>query len=365
MDDDRSADRLAAPAIVARRLHRQGLAGAPFATPVEAVAFSGAVQAQEVAEALWSLGMRVRDHDAAAIAAACDRGDIVRTHVLRPTWHFVAAGDLRWMLRLTGRRIQAKDAGRLRDLELDAATLSRVHDVLADTLADGQPRTRRELAAVLDASGIDMAGQRIAHAVAHSELEAVICSGPRRGSHHTYVLMDGRVPPAPERDREEDVAELVLRYFSSHGPATLRDFAWWSGLTIADGKAGVAAAGAALVAERDEAGTTWFSPCAAPGAVTAPHQGALLLSTFDETLVAYRDLRTVGLDGTPDNALLTRPIILDGRAAGTWTRRLARREVTVEAVLRTPPDAGQRDALQAATERYGEFVGLPARLKLP
>ena len=89
MNDD-SAGRLAATAIVTRRLHRQRLTGAPFQTPAEAVAFSGAVQAQEYAEALWSLGMRVRDHDAAAIAAACDRGDIVRTHVLRPTWHFVA-----------------------------------------------------------------------------------------------------------------------------------------------------------------------------------------------------------------------------------------------------------------------------------
>ncbi len=352
-------------AIVRRRLHEQRLTGEPFATPVQAVAFSGAVQAQEYAEALWSLAMRVRDVDAAAVAVACDRGEILRTHVLRPTWHFVAAADLRWMLRLTGPRVLAKDAGRMRRLGLDAQTLSAAHDTLATTLADGEPRTRPELAAALEAAGIDTGGQRIAHAVLHAELSGVLCSGPRRGAHHTYVPYDDRVPPAPDRSRTQDVAELVLRYFESHGPATLRDFAWWSGLTTADGKAGVAAAGTRLQTAEDGDGILWIAATASAGRdEPPPRSGALLLSTFDETLVAYRDLRTIGPGGDPDRALAIRPIVLDGRAVGHWTRRLTRREVIVEVALPEPPSRPQRVALQAAAERFGAFVRLPARLEL-
>jgi hypothetical protein len=351
--------------IVRRRLHAQRLTGEPFATVAEAVAYLGAVQAQEHPEALWSLGTRVRDHDESAVAAACDRGEILRTHVLRPTWHFVAAADLRWLLRLTGPRVLAKDAGRLRQLGLDVDTLARVHELLAATLADGEPRTRTELAAELEAAGVDMSGQRIAHAIIHAELSGVLCSGPRWGAHHTYLLLDGRVPAAPERDRDADVAELVLRYFASHGPATPRDFAWWSGLTIADAKTGLAAAGERLVAEPDDHGTPWIS-LAKPAAAEKPpaHSGALLLGTYDETLVAYRDLRTVGPDGAPGSALLPRPIVFDGRTIGSWTRRRARREVVVEMALATPPGASERAALREAAERFGAFVGLPARLEL-
>ena len=348
--------------VVRRRLHAQRLTGEPFATPAEAVAQLGAVQAQEYPEALWALGIRASDHDEAAVAAACDRGEILRTHVLRPTWHFVAAADLRWMLRLTGPRVLSKDAGRLRDLGLDAATLARVHELLAATLADGEPRTRRELAAALEAAGVDTSGQRIAHAIIHAELSGVLCSGPRRGAHHTYLPLDGRVPPAPERSREDDVAELVLRYFRSHGPATLRDFAWWSGLTIADAKAGLASAGARLVSELDERGTSWIAAARPPGGSPPARCGALLLGTYDETLVAYRDLRTVGAGGAPGSALLPRPIVLDGRTIGSWRRRLARREVVVEMALEMRPDAAERAALQEAAERFGAFVGLPARL---
>ena len=173
------------------------------------------MQAQEYAEALWSLGMRVRDATAADLEAACDRGEILRTHVLRPTWHFVVAADLRWLLRLTGARIQAKNAGRYRQLGLDAATLRRSEAVLASTLADGEPRTRRELGAALEAAGIDTAGQRLPHTLLNAELEAVIASGPRRAKHHTYLLLEGRAPAAPARSREEDVAELVRRYFGA------------------------------------------------------------------------------------------------------------------------------------------------------
>ncbi|MDP2711989.1 MAG: winged helix DNA-binding domain-containing protein [Solirubrobacteraceae bacterium] len=354
-------------AIVRRRLRAQRLTGEPFSTPAAAVAASGAVQAQEHDEALWALATRVSDCDLACVRAACDSGAILRTHVLRPTWHFVAAADLRWLLRLTGPRVQAKNAGRYRELGLDAATLARVGELLVDVLEDGEPRIRRELAAQIAAAGIDTAGQRLPHMLMHAELEGLIASGPRRGRQHTYLLLEGRVPAAPDRAREDDVAELVLRYFVSHGPATLRDFAWWSGLTIADAKAGLPVADGRLVAGEADDGMRWF---AAPQAASSPaaggssrSSGALLLGTFDETLVAYRDLRNVDADGRAGADLLIRPIVVDGRTVGGWTRRLTRSTVTIEAVLQRAPSAEQAAALQAAADRVGAFVGLPAVLR--
>lgn len=350
--------------IVRRRLASQRLTGEPFSTPAEAVAWGVAVQAQEYAEALWSLGLRVGDVTAADVEAACDRGEILRTHVMRPTWHFVAPADLRWLLRLTGPRVQAKNAGRYRDLGLDAATLRRCEEVLGGVLADGEPRTRRELGAALEASGIETAGQRLPHALMSAELDGVLASGPRRGKRHTYVLLEDRLPAAPQRSREDDVTELVRRYFTSHGPATLRDFAWWSGLTIADAKSGVAAAGESLTAEPVGDGTLWIAPAAPAAGPALRTSGPLLLGTFDELLVAYRDLRNVDADGRPGNELRSRPIVIDGVTVGTWTRHPARRDVTIEAVLDAPPDDAQRAGLRAAVDRFGAFLGLPGRLRL-
>jgi hypothetical protein len=352
---------LAPLTIVRRRLAAQRLTGEPFADVAAAVASSGAVQAQEHAEALWSLSLRAGDRASDDVQAACDRGDVLRTHVLRPTWHFVAAADLAWMLRLTGARIQARNAGRYRQLGLDAGTLARVHEVWTAALSDGEPRTRKELDAALRAAGVDTAGQRIAHMLLHAELEAMITSGPRRGKQHTYLRFADRVPAAPERSREDDVAELALRYFAGHGPATLRDFAWWSGLTVADGRAGIAAAGDRLSVVEDEEATAWIAAADAPAPV--PSSGALLLGVYDEMTVAYRDLRNVHAGGRVSNDLLPRPIVVDGETVGTWRRVLARREVVVEATLQARLSAAQHSALRAAADRYGAFVGLPARLK--
>jgi hypothetical protein len=348
--------------IVRRRLGVQRLTGGRCASPTEAVAWSGGVQAQEHAEAIWSLGMRVDGCDASGVQAACDRGEIIRTHVLRPTWHFVAAADLRWLLRLTGPRVLAKAAGRHRELGLDDGTLARCDELLADACGDGDPRTRPELAAALGAAGIDVAGQRMPHILMHAELTGAICSGPRRGKQHTYLALDGRIPAAPDRDRDDDVAELVLRYFVSHGPATLRDFAWWSGLTVVDGKAGLAIAGERLVVEEDGAGGAWIAGADVP-AGPPPCGDAFLLGTYDEMLVAYRDLRYVHADGRVSAEFPTRSIVIDGRTVGSWRRVLSRREVVVEVTLATRLSADEHRAVKSAAERFGTFVALPARLK--
>jgi hypothetical protein len=209
---------------VRRRLVEQRLAGEPFDDVGEAVRRLGAVQAQEFAEAKWSLAERTCDCDDAVVEAAFTRGDIIRTHVLRPTWHFAAREDVRWLLRLTRPRVHALNRYMYAKVELDAALLVRAHEVLARTLADGEALTRSDLAERLAAAGIQAAGLRLGYVLMHAELEELICSGPRLGKQHTYALLDQRVPHSPLDDMSRDAAldELVSRYFRSHGPATDR-----------------------------------------------------------------------------------------------------------------------------------------------
>lgn len=349
-------------AIVRERLWRQGLAGDGFAGPVEAVGWFGAVQGQEYAEAKWAVGQRVRGCQDADVEAALADGSLVRTHAMRPTWHLLAAEDLRWLMRLTAPRVHAANRFMYRQTGVDEpGLLGRSHAVLARALEGGEALTRPELAGALGAAGIEASGPRLAYIVMHAELELLICSGPRRGAQHTYMLAEGRVPPAVGDgwSREAALAELTRRYFVSHGPATERDFAWWSGLTLAEVREGIALAGDALAARVDADGARRLS---APSDVAGGPAGALLLGSYDEAVIAYKDLRIVFADGVQSDGLLVRPVVIDGRTVGRWKRTLRRQEVIVETTLFERLGAGERAALEAEAHRFGRFLGVPAQL---
>jgi len=334
----------------------QRLAGEPFATPAEAVAHLGAVQAQEYAEAKWSLAERVAGCTDADVEDAFSRGEILRTHVLRPTWHFVTPADLRWMLRLTAPRVHAFNRYWYAQVGLDDATIERSKEVIASTLADGEPRTRRELGAALEAAGVDEPkGGRLAHIAMYAELDGLVCSGPRRGKQHTYALLDHRAPGARELDGDEALAELTRRYFTSHGPATVKDFAWWSGLKVTDVRRGLDLVADGLAKDEDEDGVAWYS---APAPAAGEVRGGHLIPMYDELGVAYKDLRMVlAAEGTVE-----RPILVDGLCVGSWKRTLGRGSVVVEAALFTRLDEDGERALNAAVARFGEFLGLEATL---
>ena len=339
-----------------RRLHAQRLTGEPFESVAEAVRRLGAVQAQEFAEVKWSLAERTNERTDAAVEAAFARGDVIRTHVLRPTWHLVAREDVRWLLRLSRPRVHAANAYWYRKFELDARTLRRAHSTLARTLADG-PRTRRELVERLEADGIEAGGLRLGYLLMHAELEELMCSGPRAGKQQTYALLDDRVPTAPLDDRPPDQAleDLVLRYFTVHGPATVADFAAWSGFTIT-----VTRAALESLAGRLEQEDEWY---AAPGApAPAASTGAFLIPMYDETIVAYKDLRVVLAHPLPAPGTLERPVVIDGRTVGSWRRTLARRSATVEVHRFGSLGAYEQEALAAAVDRFGTFLGVPATL---
>ena len=245
------------PTIAHHRLRQQQLAAPRFPTPEEVVAWLGAVQAQDYLGAKWALGLRLPETTDAAIEQAFADGAILRTHVLRPTWHFVAPADIRWMQALTGGRVLAANGYMVRQHGLEEATFQRSNAALAGALTGGNFLTRNELGAALAAAGIHAEGNRLAYLVMRAELDALICSGPRRGKQFTYALLEERVPPAPALTPEEALAELTRRYFTGHGPATLQDFSRWSGLTVADARQGVDLVGDAL-ARRSKA-TAWLT----------------------------------------------------------------------------------------------------------
>lgn len=349
-----------APGIAGLRMRSQRLSSAPLEDAAAVIRWLGAVQAQEHAVAKWTIGLRAKVTDA-VLERAFEDGAILRTHVLRPTWHFVLPADIRWMLELTAPRVHGQSAHRYRALELDDVVFARSHALLSKALSGGRQLTRTEAQAVLAAGGIDASGQRLAYIMMHAELECVVCSGSLKGKQHTYALFAERAPGAQSLPRDEALAELTRRYFTSHGPATLNDFARWASLTVADVRRAVGALGRALESMDVDGHTYWFAPGAPPQRRNAPR--AYLLQGYDEYVVAYSDSRRVfDIAGVLPSGPTSRPpfthaIMLDGQIIGHWRRTLKRAALLVEVQLLTKVDRPARVALEEAVARYARFAG--------
>jgi hypothetical protein len=347
----------------------QRLTGSQFGTPRDVVACLGAVQAQDYAGAKWALAQRTRDATDAQLDRAFDRGEILRTHVMRPTWHFVAPEDIRWLLALTAPRVHAANAFMYRKLELDSAVLRRSLQVIARALADTRHLTRTELGSRLAEAGIVATALRLSYIVMHAEIEGWICSGPRRGKQFTYVLLDERVPPATSRPRDWALAELTRRYFSAHGPAVLRDFVWWSGLTVVDAKAGLEMAAADLTREAFDGQTWWFSEAVIDTANRVRMHGPTvrLLPNYDES-VTYQERSPharLPLDRTALERVLAAHILtIDGQIAGGWRRDVQRKGMTLHVTPLRPLIKSERDALRVEADRYQRFIAVPVELAL-
>jgi hypothetical protein len=359
---DSSHDHMTAFDIVRQRLHNQHLLGAPFARPEEVVQWFGAVQAQEYPGATWGIAQRMDGLTQAAIDRAFAEGAILRTHAMRPTWHFVTPADIRWLLRLTSPRVHAVNASYYRKLGLEAGVLERSATALTNALRDGRHLTRGELAAALEQAGITRATDdrlRLAYLVMHAELEGLICSGAMRGRQHTYALLDERVPAATILDREQALAELTRRYFTSHGPSTVKDFAWWSGLATADVRAGLELNRSQLETATIEGQTYWFRPDAATSPAASPI--AHLLPAYDEYTIAYKEHSAI-LE--PDYrelivAAFGIVIVIDGRIVGAWKRVVEKHRVLLAlSPFRALAEAEQQ-ALAQAVQRYSAFLGKP------
>ena len=348
------------------RLRQQSLDKPRFNEPRAAVAWLGAVQAQDYPATKFALGLRVKRATDTTIEAALDDGSILRTHVLRPTWHFVAPEDIRWMLDLSAPRVRKILAHHDRTLEITASLRARCNRVMAKALRDGTHLTREEIAQRLTRSRIEARGQRLARIVMHAELDGLICSGPRRGKQFTYALLEERVPPARPITREEARARLAMRYFASHGPAQLKDFAWWSGLTMKDAAEGLEAVKAGLCEKTLDDKSYWLVPARVPK-LKSP--AAHLLSIYDEYTIAYKDRSALGGGEFATQLLrmgnaLTSVLVLDGEIVGTWKRVLRKDavDVVVSPLRRLSP--GEKTAVVAAADRLATFLGLPATVKM-
>jgi len=326
--------------------------------PDEIVAHFGAVQAQDFGMAKWALALRGLDLTETQVAAAFDAGAILRTHVLRPTWHFVAPADIRWMLQLTAPRVRAQMAGNDRLFGIDAALLRRSRTVIERALRGAVHLTRDELQAVLARHRITVAGPGLAHVMMHAELDALICSGPRRGKQSTYALLEERAPAGRTLDRDAALAELARRYFQSHGPATAKDFSWWSGLTLTDARAGIASLGQELACMTWEDSAYHYPADSEPAAI----RGAWLLPNYDEFTVGYADRSLLIGPGFPTvrnpraDPIFTNVILVDGLITGTWARTLTSKAVKISLSPFAPLPATAGKAVARVSNRFRSFA---------
>ncbi|HKW40571.1 MAG TPA: winged helix DNA-binding domain-containing protein [Gemmatimonadales bacterium] len=353
-------------AVARRRLVNQHLLSPTLREATAVVRVLGAVQSQDYGAAKWAIAQRAKGLTDVHIDQVFAGGALLRTHVLRPTWHFVLPEDARWMLELTAPRIRGAMAYYNRTLELDATVFRASHQAMERALRDGRYLTRVELSAALGRAGVDVSsGQRVGNLLMQAELDGVIISGPRRGKQFTYALFDERVPPAARRDRDDALHDLTLRYFATRGPATLQDFAWWSGLTVADAKRGVETASRSLLREALDGEPYWSAP-----AGPAPHRWrrvAHLLPNYDEYFIGFKDrsafAERLGCVVTQArfDALMGHVVFVDGQIVGGWRRSLGA-TADVELRLLVKLSAAERSLVRRATRRFGEFLRLPVRL---
>lgn len=288
---------------------------------------------------------------------------IIRTWPIRGTLHFVAADDARWMLELLTPRVIASTAPRHRELELDASIFTKSGKLLVRALRDGRAVSRPRLYEILNAAGIATDGSRGLHILAYHAQRQLICFGPREGKQPTFVLFDKWIPGAKSRSREDALAELATRYFTGHGPATVQDFAWWSGLAAADARVSLELAKPGLTSEAVDGRAYWFVPSS--GRSRAKPVGEHLLPPFDEYTVAYRDRSAVEdpahrMRVNAGGGMVNPIIVIGGRVVGTWKRAIKKDAVVVTLMPFATFAQSDLDVLEAAARRYGRFLGRPA-----
>ncbi len=348
------------------RLLNQRLTGKKFIKPDEVVGWLGAVQAQDYPAAKWSLGLRLKHATDFSIEQAFNKGAILRTHIMRPTWHFVLPQDIRWMTELTAPRVKTLLAHYNRKLELDDALFKKSNAVLIKFLQK-KHLTRKELKSTLEDVGIKTDVQRLAHIIMWAELDALICSGPRIGKQFTYALLENRVPKTKKLNHDESLAKLSMKYFLSHGPAQLKDFSWWSGLTVKDSVKGLDFIKSKLINENVNGKTYWFAKNSPK--IEKQNIQVFLLSIYDEYTISYKDRSDLSEKREIEKMIsmgnaLTAVVIINSKVAGTWKRISSKNKVAIKLSLFRKLDKSEQEALQSEAIRYGKFLGVTAVIEI-
>lgn len=347
--------------IIRYRLFNQQIAETKFSKPAEIVSWLVAMQAQEYTMSKWAIGLRLPGSTDQIVEEAFTDGSILRTHLMRPTWHFVTPNDIRWLLRLTAPRVEAFNAFTYRRQELDSKIFKRSNDIIAKTLEGGKQLTRTELQTELKKKKIIADGIRLSALMMKAELEGIICSGARRGKQFTYALLEERVAPTKSITKKEALHEFAVRYFTSRGPATVKDFATWSGLSVTEAKEGVAMLSSKFIKEKINDKEYIFIPAA----LNTNHkiQTSFFMPDYDEYGMGYKDRSAIfntKVDLSKfknDNPIFNRMIIIDGKIEGTWKRVIKNNTVNIEAVPFTPLSKIKQQTLKKMIKKYCVFVG--------
>lgn len=345
--------------VAEQRLKNQHLL-TPLKNPAQVVSWLGAVQAQDFPGATWAVGQRCGAMQQQVINDF-NNGKILRTHMLRPTWHFVVPADILWVQELTGPRVLATTNSYFKKLGLDESILKKANAVLANALKGGKQLTRAEVKQVYASAKIDTTGLKLGFLIMYAELQGLICSGPIAGKQHTYMLLAERTPQAKSLPRKKALAELTKRFFTSHGPATIKDFSWWSSLTVADIKQGIELA---KLKSFDLNGQVFYFSNNQAGELKTPiiH----LLPNYDELLVAYKvrsATMSEGLSKVPSYEDLSYHIVTqDGRVIGGWKRQVTRDSFNVKLNLFKKLGVAEQSALEHAANNLQKFSGLKVNL---
>jgi hypothetical protein len=344
-------------------MRRQGLAGCRFGSAADAVRALGAIQAQDYHGAKWGISQRTENLTSADFDAVFNSGAIIRTHVMRPTWHFVRPEDLRWLLQLTAPRVHQLNGTYYRKLGIDAEVVAQTQNLIVSWLEGGRQLTRAELGNAFAEAGVDVRDLRLGYILMRAELDGLICSGAMKGKQHSYALIEEWVTPAQPLDRDDALAELGRRFFAAHGPAKVRDLAWWSGLTIADGKRAIELIRRELDVIEIEGEPFWFTGVL--DEVTFDPSTVHLLPNYDELLIAYRDHAANWDPAAPkkldpgDDRLNVHIIVRNGRVVGGWRRIDRGKSLAIGVQLLVPLTESEHASMRRAADELSRFLDIP------
>lgn len=352
--------------VATSRLITQQIAGTRFKTIKDLVGWMGAMQAQDYAMSKWAIGVRLPSLTEQKVEAAIDNAEIIRTHLLRPTWHVVSADDIYWMLELTAPQIKASLKSRHKDLGLSETVLAKSNAIIEKSVSGGKSLTRDELMGEIKKEKILTDENRLSHLLMWAELSGIVGSGTSKAGKQTYALLEERVPKPKPMTREETLEKLAKKYFTSHGPATLQDFIWWSGLSVGDAKSALEMAKPGLVSETIDSQIYWFENSFS---MPLPEKDSVyLLPAYDEFIISYKD-RTASLlfehnNLTISNNGIFRPVIVvDGQVIGLWKRTVKKGKVLVETEFFERPNQITKQLIENAAMQFGNFLEKETEIK--
>ena len=343
----------------------QQISATGFSRPEALVNWMCCMQAQDYAMVRWAIGSRLPDSTDRIVQTSMDEGKIFRTHLLRPTWHLVSAEDIYWVLELTAPQIKTSMKSRNIELELTETVINKSNKLIKEILSGDRNLTREEIALSLEKINIKTNNNRLSHLLQCAELDGLICSGKSKGNKYTYALLEERVKKPQSISKDTALEKLADKYFFSHGPATLHDFVWWSGLAVKDARNAIEMVNDRFISETLGPETYWLSGSSVN--IKAEHSLPCLLPAFDEFLISYRD-RAASLSDLhkkviSDNGIFRPVIVLDGQVIGIWKRVIKKNVVSIETRFIESISKAKMDQVEWVAEKFGRFLNCKAEVK--